>query len=704
MSIYKPESKAISYGEYQATKSKVIKSQIYKRNDMATTLGNISTPKETLSNNIKFIKILPVKVLPPIDEESFNANKIEASNVNIDTISDTNLNLNTFETNITEPNTDFDVNQLQPTPTLESIQTSETENITFGNELNSSEETQNFNIINTDDISNTQTLTEQNNDIVQTFDENNLQINDIGNTFKVPETIVDTNMITTDTNVDLNTFETTNIDTTTNDLPQTFGESTFQTTEIKPTIQETINLDINTYPTSEPIIDSQTTTNENFDINTLTQTEITSSFDTNAIPEATIQTSETTTTENFDLTNLATTNVETTNYESKEIQVTTTTDNYEYGTVDTNIGSTDINIDSTSTENFNITNLPPVTDNEKTQSFDINNFQTSEPINETQIDSTPSFEINALPTTTIDSTPAIEETPSFDINALNTNTNEQTYNSSEIKINEASAVDTIPDLRATPTFNLDNIESINTGYETNNIIDSTSALQITTSAPEFDINAFIPSNNVETNIENNTFDVTNFQTSVETTPISFEATTSSNIETIDINSLNTNNNKATEEAFNITDIPISTINEVQNYTPEININEYLTTKEINKDSINIKTIQDKYKLKETKSIFVPKTLSEINIPHFPEEKKDEKIVFSIVTPLKGNIAKGNAEKNVAKVTLVPNYEISTYRPFERIKFGKNKNEVNIRKINKSLIAPTEYKISTFNPKNQKYKC
>ena len=860
MSIYKPESKAISYGEYQATKSKVIKSQIYKRNDMATTLGNISTPKETLSNNIKFIKILPVKVLPPIDEQSFNANQIETSNVNIDTISDTNLN--TFETNITEPNTDFDVNQLQPTPTLESIQTSETENITFGNELNSSEETQNFNIINTDDISNTQTLTEQNNDIVQTFDEKNLQINDIGNTFKVPETIVDTNMITTDTNVDLNTFETTNIDTTTNDLPQTFdestfktteitptiqeitnidinnyptsepiidtqtttnenldinaltsdtttdivtntnfdtnniqtsepiadtlgttenienfdlntltttndvpqtfdestfqtaeitpsieinniqetanidkntitenydintfaptnidtttndlpqtfGESTFQTTEIKPTIQETINLDINTYPTSEPIIDSQTTTNENFDINTLTQTEITSSFDTNAIPEATIQTSETTATENFDLTNLATTNVETTNYESKEIPVTTTTDNYEYGTVDTNIGSTDINIDSNSTENFenfNITNLPPVTDNEKTQSFDINNFQTSEPINETQTDSTPSFEINALPTTTIDSTPAIEETPSFDINALNTNTNEQTYNSSEIKINEVSTVDTIPDLRATPTFNLDNIESINTGYETNNIIDSTSALQITTSAPEFDINAFIPSNNVETNIENNTFDVTNFQTSVETTPISFEATTSSNIETIDINSLNTNNNKATEEAFNITDIPISTINEVQNYTPEININEYLTTKEINKDSINIKTIQDKYKLKETKSIFVPKTLSEINIPHFPEEKKDEKIVFSIVTPLKGNIAKGNAEKNVAKVTLVPNYGISTYRPFERIKFGKNKNEVNIRKINKSLIAPTEYKISTFNPKNQKYKC
>ena len=84
------------------------------------------------------------------------------------------------------------------------------------------------------------------------------------------------------------------------------------------------------------------------------------------------------------------------------------------------------------------------------------------------------------------------------------------------------------------------------------------------------------------------------------------------------------------------------------------------------------------------------------------------MVFSIVTPLKGNIAKGNASKNIAKVTLVPNYGISTYRPFER-KFGKekDKNEVNIGKINKSIksmITPIQYKISTFNPKTQKYKC
>jgi hypothetical protein len=479
-------------------------------------------------------------------------------------------------------------------------------------------------------------------------------------------------------------------------MPQTFDESTFQTTEITPTIQETTNLDINTYSTSEPIIDTSTT-NDNFDINTLTQTEIPSSFDINAIPETTIQTSETTATENFDITNIAATNVETTNYESAEIPTTTdnyefgtldtkaeiptTTDNYEFGTLDTNIESTNINIDTTTTENFNITNLPPVTDYENTQSYDTNNFQA--------LESTPSFDINALPTTTIDSNPAIEETPSFDINALTTNTNEQTYNSSEIQINEISNVDTISDLRATPTFNIDNIESINTGYETNNIIDSTSALQTTS---EFDINAFNSSNNVETNIESNTFDATTFQTNVETTPMTFEA--NNNIETFDINSLTNNNN------INTIDIPTSTVNEVQNYTPEININEYEKN-----DSINIKTIQDKYKLKETKSIIISKTLSsEINIPHFPEEKK-EKMVFSIVTPLKGNIAKGNASKNIAKVTLVPNYGISTYRPFERKKFIKDKNdEINIEKINKSMMAPKEYKISTFNPKTQKYKC
>jgi len=62
-------------------------------------------------------------------------------------------------------------------------------------------------------------------------------------------------------------------------------------------VQETTNIDINTYSISEPIIDT-TTTNDNFDINTLIQTEIPSSFDINAIPE-------TKATENFDIINIA---------------------------------------------------------------------------------------------------------------------------------------------------------------------------------------------------------------------------------------------------------------------------------------------------------------------------------------------------------------------------------------------------------------
>ena len=54
----------------------------FKRDDISTILGNISTPEQTSSNNIKFSKNLPVKVSPPINEESFNSNQIE-SNRNI---------------------------------------------------------------------------------------------------------------------------------------------------------------------------------------------------------------------------------------------------------------------------------------------------------------------------------------------------------------------------------------------------------------------------------------------------------------------------------------------------------------------------------------------------------------------------------------------------------------------------------------------
>jgi hypothetical protein len=324
--------------------------------------------------------------------------------------------------------------------------------------------------------------------------------------------------------------------------------------------------------------------------------------------------------------------------------------------------------------------------------------------------------------TTTDTTSTVETTPSFDINALTTNTNEETYNYSEfgnVNIDNNSIVDTITDLRATPAFNLGNIESRNTEYTTNNIIDSTSALQTNTfSTPEFDINAFGSMNNIETttNVETNTFDASAFQTGAEPSAMSF-GITGSNIESFDINSLTNNNNIATTETYNTTDFQTSssTSTEMQNFNPEININEYIPPESTNINKIetsnisnisNQETVQTKFKLKETKSIFIPKTLSsEINIPHFAKEEKSEEkkeeIVFSVVTPLKGNIAKGTVEKNVAKVTLVPNYEISTYRPFERKKVGKENSGINIGKINKSMVVPTEYKINTFNPKHNK---
>ena len=548
----------------------------------------------------------------------------------------------------------------------------------------------------------------------QTFDASTFQSTEITPSYDIPETTnIDTNAYqssepiidttTTTENFDINALTTTSIEPT-----QTYDVATFQSTEITPSydLPETTNIDTNTYQSSEPIIGTTTTTTENFDINNITSTE-TQSYDINAIPETTnidtniFPTGETTTTENFDLTNIATTtNIETTNYESNENPLTTTTDNFDIntlGTVDANIDSTNINIDTTSTEDYNITNLPPVTNIERsTQNYDMNNFESSEPLTNTQYDSATSFDINS--------------------NALTTNTNEETYNSSEFgNVNKDTipAFDTISDLRATPAFNLGNFESTNTEFETNNIIDSTSALQTNTfSTPEFDINALTSTNNAETatNVETNTFDASAFQSGAEAATMSF-GITGSNIETYDINSL-TNNNITSTEAYNTTDFQTSNKTEVQNFTQEINTNEYIPPESSSLNQIetsnisNQETVQTKFNLKETKSIFIPKTLSsEINVPHFTKEEKSEEkkeeIVFSIVTPLKGNIAKGTVEKNVAKVTLVPNYGILTYRPFERKKFGKDNSEINIGKINKSLVAPTEYKISTFNPKHNK---
>ena len=66
-----------------------------------------------------------------------------------------------------------------------------------------------------------------------------------------------------------------------------------------------------------------------------------------------------------------------------------------------------------------------------------------------------------------------------------------------------------------------------------------------------------------------------------------------------------------------------------------------------------------------------------------------------MTPLQGKIAKGveENEKITAKVTVLPNYGMATYRPYE----GKN-NELNFGTENKSILIQSEYKSSTFNPK------
>jgi len=60
---------------------------------------------------------------------------------------------------------------------------------------------------------------------------------------------------------------------------------------------------------------------------------------------------------------------------------------------------------------------------------------------------------------------------------------------------------------------------------------------------------------------------------METRPLTFETTSSKPI--FDINSfMATNNETSTKETYNTTNYQTSTTTEVQNYTPEINFNEY----------------------------------------------------------------------------------------------------------------------------------
>ena len=136
MSTFESNSQSISYGEYKATKSKGIKSQIYS-SEINTTNISVNTP-------IKFSKILPVKVLPTISNEEFS--KIQ-SGINFDM-----KNFNTTE--------NFD---LKPTPTLDTMQN-------FENNLQSNENIVDTNLdLNSLSINNELTST-TNVETAQTFD------------------------------------------------------------------------------------------------------------------------------------------------------------------------------------------------------------------------------------------------------------------------------------------------------------------------------------------------------------------------------------------------------------------------------------------------------------------------------------------------------------------------------------------------------
>ena len=315
------------------------------------------------------------------------------------------------------------------------------------------------------------------------------------------------------------------------------------------------------------------------------------------------------------------------------------------------------NIDTTNAfqpiENTNL-DLKAFTNTENTEeTFDINNIKSSEPVINTPLET------------------GIESTPTFDINSLNinqasiTNLEPKNYELNNFNIDMANVIDTTSALQTKADFEIKAFETTDVNYQTSNdnIIDTTSALQTTATSNEFDINAFLNANNnvdtdinigSNTNIEsNNILESSSFQATtnttniLESTPITNLENISSNIPSFDINALTTNVESQSQ--------------------PALNIREYQST------STTVKNY------------------SEI----LPNPIAEKKIEFSIVTPLQGKIAKGveENEKITAKVTVLPNYGMATYRPYE----GKN-NELNFGTENKSILIQSEYKSSTFNPK------
>ena len=351
----------------------------------------------------------------------------------------------------------------------------------------------------------------------------------------------------------------------------------------------------------------------------------------------------------------------------------------------------------------------------------------------------------------IDETTNIETSPSFDINTLEgTTIKEQSYDSNIItNIDSTPIIDTTSDLQTT-TENLGFSEYQAT---TNNIIDTTSALQTTTTTPEYNFNSTELQTNIASNLETTampeTFDSTNIKTTTSdnidiytfansaiTDNININtlinATTTDNIaitniqsnepiitdiqnQNIDINTLTNDNKNSNIESIN-------TSFNTQDITSNFNFNEYQATAKTKTESMpNTDTFTSDEnttfaEYQATESIIPQPTIKSAvfsNKIEYPLTKvssfskinlQNDKLEMATVTPLKKIISIGYDTKAYAKVTPVRKgglaYSSSTYRADEN-KEEKNK-EIKFGKLSNTMMIPSEFKTSTFNPKYAKF--
>jgi hypothetical protein len=405
MDIFDSQPQSISYGEYQTTSSKGIKSQAYENENISNNLENYELASEEISHDNNLNEIMPVKILPSIDEGNSNNTKINMTSENID--NDINLKLNTFDdTTESFPNLEFE--NLKPTSTLDIAQTFENKNLVDEinlpetiKDLNTPSQSYESSIVDTTSNLHTQTF-ETKNELTQEFNSNNIQVINTENTFNLEnlqnsEPIIDATITTTNDNFDLDTLTTTNIEAN-----QDFDSIKYQTNEIPSSfenqvIPEKINIDTNIYQTSEPIIDTTTTTStENLDLINITSqnaenNDVNQVYDINNINQEgpIVETATINKNDNLDLNTYITTNkdVESKIETNQEFEISEFPESKETTSYDNNIIPEETNIDTNiyqtsepiidtnvTTENYDITNI------ETNQSLNINTFQASEPI------------------------------------------------------------------------------------------------------------------------------------------------------------------------------------------------------------------------------------------------------------------------------------------------------------------------------------